>query len=172
MYRTSFSAVTSPKRVPKRTSPNQSNLTSQSSFMTSQTSFIATPLRATMPGRITSVDRTKQSCDSVDKSGTSTSNDRQTAIRISNNRSTSTESPPAGQKKTQTPSSAKYESEVRPMSPVNGDSPSVAPLLANLIVTLFLPHNNQRLLTLTLRLHLVGCRTVRGSSAQKSRPSE
>ena len=131
MYRTSFSAVTSPKRVPKKTSPNQSDLTSQSSFMTSQTSFIATPLRATMPGRITSVDRSKQSCDSVDMSATSISNDNQAGIRTSHNHSTSIESPPAGQKVTQAPSSAKYESEVQPMSPlsplVNGGSRSVAP---------------------------------------------
>ena len=41
------------------------------------------------------------------------------------------QSPSTGQKVTQTPSSAKYQSEVRPMSPlsplVNGGSPSVAP---------------------------------------------
>ena len=91
------------KRVPKRTSPNHSNMMSQISFMTSQTSFIATPLRATMPGRITSVDR--QSRDSVNRSGTYINNSKQSETRISNNHSASTiQSPPtAGQNVTQTP---------------------------------------------------------------------
>ena len=116
--------------MPKRASPNQSNMTPQSSFMTSQTSFIATPLRATMPGRILSVDKhNKLSCDSVNQSGTMVSD---------NHSASTTESPPTCGQKVTSPS-AKYEPDVRrlqsddsvftdaPTSPpvMNGDSPAL-----------------------------------------------
>ena len=77
--------------------------------MTSQRSFIATPLRATMPGRISTEDRlNRQSCNSVNKRETSKSN-VQSETRISSN----SMSLPADQTVMSPPCGVEYKPDVR-----------------------------------------------------------